>query len=261
MPPRKSTKKRSTKGKKTMRKARVPRSLGMTGQTARVKELCLIPTACIQGNNTSAGANADLLSRNVGYNLSLQGFYGFPRASNVAQLFQEYRITRVKVTIYPVSNTIVSGAPTSIIRCFTKEYDTPWRDFQGSTNVFSPTLQELRALNPKHFLLTQKPVTRTFKPTVSIQTNSDPLLASSTTGNRSYEVQKSPWLSTQSYGNNTGGSAQINSIDNTVHRGLWMYFEDAVASTSRDAGAQFDIEADFEYRKPAVLGEYTPATS
>jgi len=222
----------------------------MTGQSARMSELA---KPALQGCSLSEGtvsifpANAQL-AQNTMFNCALKGLTAFPRAQAMAQLFQEYRITRVRVIIYPASNTVIAGAPTSVIKMYDRVYSTPYAATSVSGTLI--TLDLLRELNPHPFLLTQRRLLRSFKPTVATLTNS---VGSATLP--SFELKTSPWLST------SVSSSSVQGPDDTTHRGMLLYFLNDLAPTTATVATTVDIEADFEFRKPATVVYVAPSPS
>lgn len=167
------------------------------------------------------------------YSLMNTSLSQFPRAVQVAQAYQHYRISKIAVTFKPSYDTFVAGAPGATP---TKPRLYWMIDKSGSipTNV---ALEGLKAMGARPLEFDENPRTIKWSPSVLESTADFPNQISS-----KYRI--SPWLSCSQTPLNPGAFVP-SSVD---HLGLY-WFLDSIANPN---GYQYtvEIEVQFQFKKP-----------
>jgi hypothetical protein len=177
------------------------------------------------------------MSQEVGTKFVVAGISGNARISALGELYQDYRITAVKLKFMPNLNTFGAGTTTGYLpQMLTKVFDIQPPAGWNETYITS--------MDPKTHEITQKDFTVAFPPKVN-------MLASSTgaTG-QGVMIKKSPWLSTNANANTGGAWA----ADSTEHFGLLAFITNAAANESIGCGYQAEIF--YQFRRP--LAQYVP---
>lgn len=177
----------------------------------------------------SAGGNNFALG--VLYNLMTTTLADYPRAVQVAQAYQHYRIKRIAVTFKPSYDTFVSGVGNP-----TKPRIYWMIDKSGAipTNI---TIEGLKNMGARPMELDEKPRTVSWAPSVLESTLDNPNQVSA-------RYQISPWLSTARAPIQPGLFVP-SSVD---HLGLYWIL-DAIANPE---GYQYQVEVEvqFQFKKP-----------
>lgn len=172
-----------------------------------------------------------LFAANTLYNLMNTSLNQFPRAVQVAQAYQHYRISKVAVTFKPSYDTYVSQNAG-----VTKPRIYYMIDKSGAipTNI---ALEGLKAMGARPLELDENPRTVRWAPSVLEVTMDNPLNVSS-----KYRI--SPWLATNA-GPLTPGVFVPSSVD---HLGLYWYV-DQLANPQGQV-YQVEVEVQFQFKKP-----------
>lgn len=164
----------------------------------------------------------------------------FDRASSVAQSYQRFRMTGIKLTFKPVLDTYAISAGGVIYGKANLYYII---DKLGSIpdNV---TLEALKQAGARCIALDEKPIHIRWRPSV-LEENQATSGGPSFSGPSGYKT--SPWLSTNQQNSNSGSWA----ANNTNHLGIKFYIEQA-----GNGGAQvatpfpMDATCEFQFIKP-----------
>ena len=174
----------------------------------------------------------------------------FDRALDVADNFQEYRITKWSFKYTPLFDTFVGGtgaAANTLPYLYSKLLAYPPPDTFG--------LNFLQTMGAKPRRMDDKTIVLSYKPHV-LQGG---LVPADTTGISSTfgtKVLRSPWLSTHNV-TYSGGSSTTN-MDNTPHYGHSFYIDKAGIDTAFPDVASYELNAVIEFRKPWDLKAQTP---
>jgi len=162
---------------------------------------------------------------------AVAGITGCPRIATMGSLFQDYRVTEVKIKFMPNLNTFGAGTTTGYI----PQLLTKVLDVQPPVGMNEAAIVQM---DPKTHELTQKDFTVSFKPKVN--------MLASTTGaaGQGVMIKKSPWLSTN--GNANTGGAWV--PDSTEHFGLIAYITNSVGNDT--IGCGYQAEVFYEFRRP-----------
>jgi hypothetical protein len=161
------------------------------------------------------------------------------RITALGALYQDYRITAVKIKFAPNLNTFGAGTTTGYLpQMLTKVFDIQPPPVWGETYITS--------MDPKTHEITQKDFTVSFPPKVN--------MLASTTGatGQGVMIKKSPWLSTNANANTGGAWA----ADSTEHFGLLAYITNSAGNDTIGCGFQGEIFV--EFRRP--LAQYVAPT-
>lgn len=169
---------------------------------------------------------------------------GFPRAVNVAQSYQFYRITNIKLRVKSPYDTYINMGPTAS-GAYQKPYFYYMLDKSASipTNI---TLEGLKQMGAKPRPLDEKAITISWKPTVltAVATN----LPVSGGAPMPSQYKSSPWLSTSA---NTQTPAWFASeVD---HLGIYWGAFSALAGVADPITYETELEVQFEFKKPLVI--------
>lgn len=169
----------------------------------------------------------------------VQGISLNSRIAGIAQFYQDYRITMVRIKFMPSLNTFGAGTTTGYLpQMLTKILDVQ------PPAAFNETY--ITSMNPKCHELTQKDFTVSFRPKVN-------LLAATAGGTgQGVMIKTSPWLSTNANAATGGAWA----ADSTEHFGLLAFITNAAANES--IGCGYEAEVHVEFRRPLAQ---VPATS
>lgn len=171
-------------------------------------------------------------SNGVVYKLSEFGLTGFPRAINVAQSYQYFRMKLVELKFIPTSDTYISGNPGEIPNLY---YMIDKTDSIPTTGTTLTTLQQAGA---KPIRFDDKTITVRFKPAVvwkSLDENGS---------NINFGLSRvSPWLATNDNNTNDTASWTPSSVD---HHGI------VYTVTGGVGGQNYHVEmvTHFEFKKP-----------
>jgi len=220
MPPRRSN--RRTKPRRNRRKAvRSRRNVVHSAQIAHIAE-----TFQAEDQLPKTGYEAEI------------ALTQFPRAVDIADNFQEYRITKLVYKYTPKYDTFSSTATTlvSVPYLYTKRMVYP------APNTFGVTF--LTALGAKPKRLDDKSLTVSYRPNTYVITTIPGA------GNPGSKTVMSPWLSTH-YQPITGAPV----IDATLHYGhvSWISQDNPPAGPT----CSLEVTAYFEFRKPWDLATAT----
>lgn len=205
------------------RKATKPRAKRAAKKTFNVNEYA----SCSVTRSFSA------TNFNTIYNIDQINLVDFTRAAGIAQYYQHYRIKGITMTWKPTfdtySSTLNGGAwkPTLYYMI----------DKSGSIpdNV---TLEALKMMGAKPHVFDEKPISRTYAPSVLT-------FDQSLGGQLASQYKVSPWLNTNRNATNPGAwvASDIN------HLGMKWYIEQGNAQ-----GFQFsaEVEIQFEFKKPLI---------
>lgn len=170
---------------------------------------------------------------NTLYNLMNTQLIDYPRAVQVAQAYQHYRIKKIAVTFKPTYDTFANGNQSKMNLYY-------MIDKSGSipTNI---TLEGLKQMGARPRQLDEKNMTVTWSPSVlesSMYTGGVGVASSPS----KYLI--SPWLTTAA--NPVAAGAFVASgID---HLGLYWYCEQLVSETATQF--QIEVEVQFQFKKP-----------
>lgn len=213
-PPKKSTKPKTTKprSKRTKRSGNVPDYAGLS-----VKR--------------SISDNGNNFNTNRLYSLMDVQLIDYPRAVQVAQAYQHYRIKRVTLTIKPTYDTYSQG--------FSKMHCYYMIDKSGSipTNV---SLEGLKQMGARPISLDEQPLKISYVPTVLEST----MYAPGAGNTAASKYQSSPWLTTRA-GAVGPGAFVASGID---HLGVYWWVEQLVSTGV--TGYQCEVEIQFQFKKP-----------
>jgi len=234
MPPRKYKK----KAQRTNRKRRVaPLAGNNLGALARVNYARLSETR-------SAGNDSRIFSCTAyNFEVSLAGQPG--RVAEIARLYQEFRISRVRFTLKTAYDTLAATPAAGVIPMAPQIYMLVNRDGDAYPSL---TAMQRSGINPVS-MAKDGNKTMSWRPTVVYRSETSPSI-----------IKTSPWLNT-SDSRNTGGAFVPNT---TPHYGLNLYIDWQTSDANRiqvTAGT-YELEVFFEFRRPfypEVQGETATA--
>lgn len=158
----------------------------------------------------------------------------FTRALDIADNFQEYRITKVEFKYTPLYDTFIDASGGTGVATVPYLYSS--RQLLPPPAAFG--LAYLKALGAKPRRLDDKTLIVSYTPNVNAVLNADGNSGSSlTTASPRYK----PWISTHVY-------TTASSMDNTVHLGHQFWLDQAIAPGG--VVSQLEVTAHFEFRKP-----------
>lgn len=209
---------KARKGKKVRRVPRAVKPARHEFATCRVNQ----SFALMNPNTVYTNYNAQLSS--------------FPRAINIAQGYQFYRIKRITYKFSPLSDTFAAGAGATVPYLYFMI--DRLQTYQNATSA-----AQLRAVGAKPRRVDDKIITWSYTPSVKVGTyDSLPPAGQSSTQFTQYKM--SPWLSCR---DNEGPGAVWNP-DSTDHLGCVWLLENSGGSP-----VQYKCERiiEFEFKKPA----------
>ena len=237
MPPRRRIAKRRYARKPRQARRRTARK--MRQETCKMKETIPSPTT---------------LATNTPYQafVSLQNF---PRALDIADNFQLYRITRVDYKYTPNYDTFSSQYQSGTSNA---SMTVPYFYSTRLTNVAPTTfsLNFLQTMGAKPRRLDDKTISVSYRPNINLL-NSDGAAAVSGQSKPVY----SPWLNTHYY---DGSATPVLTMDGTPHFGHAFWVSQAQATLGQQvAPLALEITVHFEFKKPwdkTALGANDPQT-
>lgn len=185
------------------------------------------------------------------------GFYNFslstsPRASAVAQGYQEYRISKVEMFVKPVADTfdanlINTGGSPSVPHLLYMIDKTATFDSNGTNS------QTLKQAGAKPIRLDDRTIKIQFKPAIQIG-SSEVLPGPAPIGELSATYKTSPWITTNANAGEAGSAWAPNSVD---HMGVVIAAEQPRGSLPT-AVASVSFRITYEFRKPLWYVAPTP---
>lgn len=231
MPPRRM-KKRVYRKRKVVRKSKISRGLAGVPEVASLTEI--ISNRATQGVGFYAGA--------VSYRLTNMSLALCPRAVQVAQAYQDYRIKRITLAFKPLFDTFTAGSP---------NVSVPYLYYMVDKRLAVPfnfTIDTLKSMGatPKRF--DDKTIVAKYAPAVLQSSITDP--GSLTTALAVANI--SPWLPTS----NAPSSIGTYIPSDVDHTGIvWQLYQ---AGSVPVMYYDIDIMVDFEFRKPRLNGPTDP---
>lgn len=183
---------------------------------------------------TAGGGNFNV---NQLYSLMNTQLVDYPRAVQVAQAYQHYRIKKIAVTFKPTFDTFMNnGALTQ------SKMNMYWMIDKAGALPANISLEGLKFAGARPFTLDEKPHTITWSPSVLDSALYAP--AGPVAGQQSAKYSISPWLSTV---NNPiqNGPFVASGID---HLGLYWYCEQLL--TPGVTPYEVEVEVQFQFKKP-----------
>lgn len=172
---------------------------------------------------------------NTMYNFNNFALADFPRAARVAQGYQHYRITGVKLTFKPVVDTFPAGGAGAFQKM--NFYYMIDKADAIPTNV---TLEGLKQMGARPRSYDEHPISITWRPSVLND-------AESGVAGQPAQYKVSPWLTT-----NANPGAPAWNASTVSHKGVKWYVE----APGVAPGAQtvyVEVELQFQFKKPLVL--------
>lgn len=217
-PPRRTRKKFIRRFKK---KARMMRSVAPREEVCRIKET--LPAQGLEANTPYMAQT----------NLS-----NFPRALDIADNFQLYRITKVEYKYTPNYDTFAANyQPGTSNVSMTVPYLYSQRLTYDSPATWNLSFLQTMGARPRR--LDDKTLNVTYRPNVNIQ------LANST-GQQAAKPNYSPWLSTHF----DNGSPPVITMDDTTHWGHAFWIAQTQGTLDMKSVASVEIVVHFEFKKP-----------
>ena len=165
----------------------------------------------------------------------------FPRAVLLAQAYQHYRMSNIKITFKPTLDSFVPNQNPSAT--FSKPYLFYMIDKSGSISTNS-TLEALKNMGARPKALDEKPITVSWAPSI-LTADATATTAGLAIAAAQYKI--SPWLSTQSAPGNPGVFV-ASSVD---HFGLYWYVDSVLGGTTIQY--QVEMEVQFQFKKPLLV--------
>lgn len=178
----------------------------------------------------SGGQNPDFLT-NTMYTATNVQLADYPRAVQVSQAYQHYRIKKVTLRLKPTVDTFAQGGPS-------KNYLYYMID-KGGSMPSNPTLELLKQMGAKAYVFDERQKEISWRPSVLADTSTNPGALASTPN----KYMVSPWLSTNA---NVVSPAlfQPSTVD---HLGIYWIIQQQYAG---GYGYTAEIEVQFEFKKP-----------
>lgn len=238
---------RKRKTTTTQRKAYRKKNVAKKRRVYRKRTIAPLETACIKETLQLSD-----LEPNQPYEPELQ-LSMFPRALDIADNYQKYRIQKVEYIYKPRYDTFqsqyepgTSNVNPTVPYLFSKVLNYP------SPTAFG--LQFLQSLGAKPRRLDDKNLIVTYKPHVLQQglvNQSAPVPGSA--ANSTSRAIRSPWLNTH-----WTDSSGVTQMDNTYHYGHVFYIQQEVVNpTGLYPVAELDVNVYFEFCKPWDLATQT----
>jgi len=220
--------KKNYKSKKPRRAARKPARKGRKGNTPEYAS-CSVKQTLVPSGSTSFSANTL-------YNKINTQLTDFTRANAIAQNYQHFRMSNIKITFLPTIDTVQSAGGVS------KVFLYYMIDKSGSIATNS-TLEALKQMGARPRALDEKPITVSWAPSVL-----NSVLTATPAGSSAPGMYKiSPWLSTQNSVGNPG--AFTGSV--VDHLGLYWYAFTFNGGTTVQYNVE--IEVQFQFKKPLLV--------
>jgi len=163
------------------------------------------------------------------------------RASQLAQLFGEYRIKKITYTFRPWFDTF-NAMDASIGNSAISVPTLYWRLNRYGDTPAAFNGNYMRAMGAKPVRLDDKIVSFSYAPNV-IQTQQNVVGASTAT------IKVSPWLSTDDLVNDNNFT-----LSTAEHFGNTLFIEAAGAGTAQGQVANLDVKVVYEFRNPRLVG-------
>lgn len=178
------------------------------------------------------------VTTNTMYGPNCIGLDQFPRAVNIAKNYQEYRITKVKVTFKPQFDTFaVTTNSANAIRVPNLFYMID----KTQAIPLNATLATLKAMGAKPHRFDDKNIVVQWSPGVQLSANTGALVAALT------KPLISPWL-------NTNATPDATWTPSTVdHAGIFHYLEAGGLPGDGTYEYDVDVECQFQFRKPLLV--------
>lgn len=171
------------------------------------------------------------------YNFLNLNLADFPRAVQVAQAYQHYRIKQVKLTLKFPYDTFADAAGNN-----SKPNLYYMIDKSGSIPL-NPTLELLKTLGARPHACDNKPFTITWRPSVLNEVLTGPAGTFNPAGTQ-YKI--SPWLSTVANPRVAGPFVP----SNVSHLGLYFYLEQLFLGPAGGTQFNLEVEVQFQFKKP-----------
>lgn len=156
----------------------------------------------------------------------------FPRAVNVAQAYQHFRITGITLTFKPAYDTFSSALGAA------QKMNLYYMIDKADAIPTTVTLEGLKQMGVKPISFDEKPLRITWRPSVLTEDQNTALAGIG----GAYKV--SPWLTT----NANPGAPGLWLPSNVAHKGIYWYIEQPGANTT----IYVEVELQFQYKKPLV---------
>ena len=196
-------------------------------------------SASVKSTLLPAGGTA--FTANTLYNKINTQLSDFTRAVGLAQYYQHYRMSNIKITFKPTLDSFIPNQVPSAT--FTKPYLYYMIDKSGSISTNS-TLEALKQMGARPRALDEKPITVSWAPSI-LTADATATTAGLAIAAAQYKI--SPWLSTQSAPGNPGVFV-ASSVD---HFGLYWYVDSQLGGTT--ITYQVEIEVQFQFKKPLLV--------
>lgn len=226
--PRKSASKRTSKKRATTRR-RIPRTRLRPRHRRDVAEW-----ASLSVNRTLSPPSGDFDTNQLYSKLDVK-LNDFPRAVQVAEAYQHFRIKKVTFTFKTYADTFTSGGP--------GRPNLYWLIDKSGSVPRNLTLEQLKQMGCKPHACDNKPYKVSYTPSVLTGVSTASLTPPNfTVVGQSYRL--SPWLST-SDNEGTGWAPSV-----VEHLGLYWYMEQTQASQIGEY--LVDMEVQFQFKKPLI---------
>lgn len=220
---------RKNKGKSKQKKTKKPQRKQSTRNVSDYAALSVT-------RSLSSGSPNGLFSVNQLYSLMNTALDQYDRAVQVAQSYQHYRIKSISLKFQPLFDSFVFSGTQTMGK--PKLYYMIDKSGTVPTNI---TLEGLKQMGARPIDLDEKPIVRTWKPSVL---TSDMVTGGAGAATQPSQYKISPWLSTSSTPVFTPWNA--NSVD---HLGIY-FIVDSVSFVSTTLNYKVDVEVQFEFKKP-----------
>lgn len=224
---------RSNSTRKPRRARRSRRSARRPGRRMR-KTIAPMETACIKESLTLGD-----ITPNTPYEPQLS-LNQFPRAADLADNYQQYRISKIEYIYTPKYDTFgalyspsTSNVQVTLPYLYTKKQTGP--------TPLAWTLDFLTKQGAKPIRLDDKTITHRYRPHI-LQTAANTNLSSPTNTQRPI---KSPWLATHNFA--TGGSEQL---DETIHYTHNFWVNQEITNPASASPLTLECNVYFEFKKP-----------
>jgi len=178
------------------------------------------------------------VTTNTMYGPNTIGLDQFPRATQIAKCYQEYRITKVKVTFKPQFDTFaVTTNASAAIRVPNLYYMID----KAQSLPLNTTLGTLKAMGAKPHRFDDKNVVVQWSPGVQLSANTGALVAALT------KPLISPWLNTNATPDATWTPSSVD------HAGIFHYLEAGGLPGDGTYEYDVDVECQFQFRKPLLI--------
>jgi len=224
-----------TKGRRApARRARKARKGKKSGNTPEYASASV--KISLGSSSTSTSFTANTLYNKINTQLS-----DFPRAVLLAQAYQHYRMSNIKITFKPTLDSFIPNQVPSAT--FTKPYLYYMIDKSGSISTNS-TLEALKNMGARPRALDEKPITVSWAPSI-LTADATATTAGLAIAAAQYKI--SPWLSTQSLPGNPGIFV-ASSVD---HFGLYWYVDSLLGGQTITYTVEMEVQ--FQFKKPLLV--------